>query len=83
MLLKDKYDTIANLASFKGKIAVVGAAQDQVIPVRHARNLYDSLPGTSKYMWIIQGTGHNDWYTSVNRVWWKEVTDFVSGNITR
>ena len=82
LLLRDNYDSVSNLASFKGKIAVVGAAQDEVIPIRHARKLFDSLPGASRNMWTIQGAGHNDWYIYTNRTWWKEITDFVSGNVS-
>jgi pimeloyl-ACP methyl ester carboxylesterase len=78
--LKDKYDNITNLRSFNGRIAVVAAERDEVIPIGHARNLYNSLPGTSKRMWTIQGVGHNDWPMSTNISWWKGVMDFVSGN---
>jgi hypothetical protein len=68
LLLKDKYDSIKNLHSFKGKIAVVGAELDETIPIKHARNLFNSLPGNAKRMW----------YT--NSSWWEEIIDFVSGN---
>ena len=75
--LKDEYDNINNLRSFKGRIAVVGAERDEVIPIGHARDLYNSLPGTSKRMWTIQGVGHNDWPMSTNTSLWKEITSFV------
>jgi len=80
LFLKDKYDNINNLSSFKGRIAVVGAERDEVIPIGHARDLYNSLPGTSKRMWTIQGVGHNDWPMSTNTSWWKEIMGFVSSN---
>ena len=80
LFLKDKYDNINNLRSFKGRIAVVGAEKDEVIPIVHARNLYNSLPDTAKRMWTIQGVGHNDWPMSTNTSWWKEIMDFVSSN---
>ena len=80
LFLKDKYDNINNLRSFKGRIAVVGAGRDEVIPIGHAKDLYHSLSGTSKRMWTIQGVGHNDWPISTNTSWWKEIMDFVSSN---
>ncbi len=80
LLLKDKYDSIKNLHSFKGKIAVVGAGRDEIIPIRHAENLFNSLPGSGKKMWTIEGAGHNDWYTYTNSSWWEEIISFVSGN---
>jgi len=80
LVLTDKYDSIENLHSFKGKIAVVGAERDEIIPIKHAGNLFNSLPGSGKRMWTIEGAGHNDWYTYTNSSWWEEITGFVSGN---
>ncbi len=80
LLLKDKYDSIENLRSFKGKIAVVGAELDETIPIKHARNLFDSLPGKSKRMWTIEEAGHNDWYMYTGSSWWGEIIGFVSAD---
>jgi hypothetical protein len=78
LLLTDRYDNIGNLRLFKGKIAVVGAERDEIIPVSHARKLYGSLPQTAGRMWLIRGAGHNDWPMYVNRGWWKEIMDYIS-----
>jgi len=80
MFLTDRYDSIGNLSSFKGRIAVVGAERDEVIPLAHATKLYDSLPGTDRRMWTMQGAGHNDWPMHVNQTWWKEIMDYVGKN---
>ena len=77
MILTDSYDNIGNLGFFKGRIAVVGAERDEVIPLAHARKLYESLPGSTRRMWIMQGAGHNDWPNHVNSMWWKEIMDFL------
>ena len=77
LILRDQYDSIGNLASFKGRIAVIGAGRDEVIPIRHAKDLYDSLSSTSKEMWIVQEAGHNDWIMHVDRNWWREIMDFM------
>jgi pimeloyl-ACP methyl ester carboxylesterase len=76
-LLKDKYDSIENLKGFQGRIAIIGAERDEIIPMRHADELYRSLSG-SKRKWVIDGVGHNDWPMSVDRRWWHEVMGFVS-----
>ena len=78
--LKDKYDNIENLRSFKGKIALVGAERDEIVPIVHAKNLFNSLSGTAKRMWIIQGARHNDWPMATTALWWKEIMGFVSSN---
>lgn len=75
-----RYDNIGNLRAFKGRIAVVGVDRDEVIPLAHARKLYDSLSGSAKRIWIMQGAGHNDWPMHVNSRWWKEIMDYVGKN---
>ncbi len=82
LLLTDTYDTIGNLGSFKGRIVVVGAERDEIIPVRHAHTLYTSLSAAAKRMWIIEEAGHNDWPAFVKASWWKEIMDFASSRGT-
>ena len=43
MLLTDKYDSVENLKSFEKNISVVGAERDEILPIKHAHNLYASL----------------------------------------
>ncbi len=77
LVLTDKYDSIENLKTFQNKISVVGAERDEILPIRHAMNLYNHLPEGRTRMWIIKGAGHNDWpmYTDVSL--FKEMTDFI------
>jgi pimeloyl-ACP methyl ester carboxylesterase len=78
LLMKDKYDSVDNLKSFQERIAVVGAERDEILPIRHAVALYQSLTG-SKKMWTIKGAGHNDWLMHVDVSKWREFMDFVRG----
>jgi pimeloyl-ACP methyl ester carboxylesterase len=77
LFMKDRYDNIGNLRGFQGKISVVGAERDEIIPISHAHELYKSLPGNKK-MWIIKGAGHNDWPMFVDMLKWREFMDFVA-----
>lgn len=77
LVLTDKYDSIENLKSFKRKISVIGAERDEILPIRHAVNLYNALPAGKKRMWIIKGAGHNDWPFHTDASLFKEMTDFV------
>ena len=76
LFLSDKYDSIQNLKAFRGRIAIVGAERDEVIPIHHARALYASL-SVNKKMWTIKGARHNDWPELVDLSWWKEIADFI------
>lgn len=76
LFLKDRYDSVENLQSFPGKIAVVGAERDEILPLKHAEALYRSLTADKK-MWVIRGAGHNDWPMYVDAKQWQEFMDFV------
>ncbi len=78
LFMKDRYDNAENLKSFQGRIAVVGAERDEVVPVRHAEELFTLLP-KDKRMWIIKGVGHNDWAMRMNISKWQEIMDFTGG----
>ena len=76
--MKDKYDNMSNLNGYQGRIAIVGAERDEIIPMRHTVALYQSLPGR-KAMWVVKGAGHNDWPMIVGNPWWREIMEFLSG----
>jgi hypothetical protein len=77
VLLKDRYDSVANLGNFAGATAIIGAERDDLVPIGHAQALYASIPGR-KRMWIIQGAGHNDWLMFMGGDKFKEIMDFVT-----
>jgi len=77
LLLTDKYDSVKNLRKFPGSIAVVGAERDEILPIKHAYNLYAALPEGRKRLWVIRKAGHNDWPLYADDSLWREMTDFV------
>jgi pimeloyl-ACP methyl ester carboxylesterase len=77
LILTDKYDSIENMKNFPKNISVIGAEYDEILPIKHAHNLYESLPEGKKRMWVIKGAGHNDWPFNADSSFWKEITDFV------
>jgi pimeloyl-ACP methyl ester carboxylesterase len=58
LLLKDDWDNVAALSTYKGPVEIYGAETDRVIPVAHAQALAAAVP-SSKFV-LIEG-GHNDW----------------------
>ncbi|MHB9097259.1 MAG: alpha/beta hydrolase [Syntrophales bacterium] len=80
LFMRDRYDNSENLKAFRGRIAVVGAELDDIVPIRHARKLYRSLPGP-KRMWTIKGAGHSDWPMVVDLPKWRKFMDFVAGDL--
>jgi len=61
LVLFDRWDNVEAIKGFSGKLEIYGAADDQVIPIRHARTLARSLPIAVYHE--ISG-GHNDWSQS-------------------
>ncbi|HTP63937.1 MAG TPA: alpha/beta hydrolase [Geobacteraceae bacterium] len=58
LLLLDRWDNVAALRGYSGKVEIYGAINDDVIPIRHARVLAASIPVAVFHE--IPG-GHNDW----------------------
>ena len=63
LLLRQKWDNVAALKDHRGRVDIFAAANDVIIPPRHARALADSI--TNANFKLIDG-GHNDW--SLDRV---------------
>jgi len=75
-LLRDRYDSVANLAGYRGRVAVAVAGADSIVPPELGRALFDSLP-EPKRLWVIAGADHNDWFGRIDAAWWRTVTGFL------
>jgi alpha-beta hydrolase superfamily lysophospholipase len=75
-MLKDTYDNVANLAGYHGPVAVILAGQDEIIPNRLTRHLYETLR-EPKQLWTFPNAGHNSWPSSPDEPWWTEMMDFL------
>jgi len=58
LIMFDRWDNVAALKNFRGRVDIFGAKDDEIIPVKHARNLASLIPGSTYHE--ITG-GHNDW----------------------
>lgn len=77
LIVKSEFDNIANLASYGGPKAVLIAAEDSIIPPRHAMRLYQAL-GQPRRLWTFEGAGHNSWPASADEKWWAELVDYLA-----
>jgi len=75
-LLRDRYDSLANLSGFDGRVAVLVAENDQVIPPARGLALYEGLT-VEKRLWTFPGAGHNSWPSNPSAAWWDEVFAFA------
>ncbi len=63
LFLYDDWDNRKALAGYRGRLDILAAAQDAVIPPHHAKSLADAIPGARFH--LLPG-GHNDWSRQVN-----------------
>ncbi len=77
-LIRDQYDSMKNLANYRGRVALLVAENDEVIPKRHGIRLYESIKG-SKKLWEFRRAHHNTWPAGSREAWWDEVLAFLGG----
>lgn len=75
-LLRDRYDSVANLSSYDGRVAVVVAEDDSIVPAELGRRLFESV-SPPKRLWTVPAADHNDWMGRVDSAWWRSVIDFL------
>jgi hypothetical protein len=78
MLLKDRYDNEKALSEYSGRVAVLLAGDDRVVPTELGRRLYDGYDGP-KRLWLQPGAGHNTVDYDPTSQFWMELTGFFIG----
>ncbi len=58
-LLTERFDTVAALDGFEGRVLVIRAEHDEVVPAHSTRRLVDALPGSTTRVVTLAGAGHN------------------------
>lgn len=71
-MLRDEYDSVAQLASFERPVIVAVAERDSIVPARFGTALYSALKGP-KQLLVIPASDHNDWPDRVDARWWRDV----------
>jgi len=80
LLARDQYDSIKNLAHYKGRIAVAVAEQDEVVSTEQGLDLFDSIQ-TAKKLWLMKTTSHNTWMFRVSPSFWQEIMVFLESDV--
>jgi len=77
LLMRDSYDSTANLAHFDHPICIVRGTRDNVIPASLTLNLFSHLKEPKK-MIVQEGFGHEDWPFEANLGWWDDALNFIA-----
>ena len=76
LLLRDKFDNIAALSGYRGRVAVVVADSDEVVGAAQGRKLHDSYSGP-KLLLVLSGAGHNSFDTHETAPWFGKAGAFL------
>ncbi len=75
-LLRDRYDSAANLAAFGHPVLVVVAERDRTVPARFGAALFDTLADPRRLA-VVQSADHGDWAAFVDDAWWRAAIGFL------
>ena len=76
LILRDRYDNIESLQKYRGPIAVVVAANDEVVSAEQGRLLHSRYAGP-KLLIEMPGTSHNSFDLAPNAAWVREADAFL------
>lgn len=76
-LLSDRYDNVVHLAGFRGRVAVVLAADDRIVPAEFGHALFASLQ-TEKMLRVLPAVDHNDWVEHTDAAWWQSLLEYLA-----
>lgn len=75
-LLRDQWDNVSALSGYPGRLGVILAAEDEVIPVAQGKRLYEA-GRAAKRLWVMPNAGHNGLDFSPGANWWLEASEFL------
>lgn len=77
-VLRDRYDNEAALARYDGRVGILLAGRDTVVPTDLGQRLYDGYDGP-KRLWLQEQAGHNNLDYDPRLPFWGELTGFLLG----
>ena len=75
-ILRDRYDNVRALEEYDGRVGVLIAGRDEVVPPELGRRLYEGYDGP-KRLWVDDDAAHNTIDYSPASPWWDEIARFL------
>lgn len=70
----ENFDNIDLLSSFQGELKILHGTKDNIVPIRHSKNLFENMTTENKTLVKIEGAGHNDMYNFEQT--WNSINSF-------
>lgn len=75
LLLRHRFDSAALAPAIRAPLLCIASAQDEVVPIAHARRLFDAWSGPKR--WLELGGGHNEIDSHAD--YWPRIEEFLAG----
>ncbi len=79
LLIRHRFDSVANLRDYPGPVAFLLAENDRTVPAKLGRALYESYPGV-KRLWVTPQADHNDSPLMLSA--WPEISAWITSRTT-
>lgn len=79
LLLREEYDTAEWLRDYTGEIMIIHGTQDEIIPIKLSKRLYNLVPSHNKNYITVKGATHNNLLHQPEV--WEAVIDFLNTRI--
>ncbi|GAB2919819.1 alpha/beta hydrolase [Paraburkholderia jirisanensis] len=74
-MLHDGFDSVAAVSRYGGPLIIVGAQQDTLIPVEHARRFAGEHAHAQ--LMVLPGAGHNSWFSAITPQDWRQILQWL------
>lgn len=79
LFLRDRFDSARALTRYSGRLVVVTAGADEVVPARLGRALWQNYKGPSR-LFEQNGVTHNTLDLEPEAAWWNEAMNFLTAD---
>jgi fermentation-respiration switch protein FrsA (DUF1100 family) len=80
--LRDRFDSASKIAEIGCPLLCVHGADDDIIPARFGRALFDKAAEPKRWL-AIPGAGHNDLESVAGETYWNAVAAFLDEHVVR
>jgi len=75
-IMRDKYPSAEWLQNYRGRVVIILAADDTIVPAKFGRNLHDTYQGP-KLLLLADQADHNDLLHTLPPSAWQQALDFL------
>jgi alpha-beta hydrolase superfamily lysophospholipase len=74
-MLHDGFDSVAAVSRYRGPLVIVGAQQDALIPVEHARRFAEEHAGAR--LMLLPSADHDSWFDAMTPQDWRQILQWL------